>query len=496
MKNSRNALTIAAVAVCLAVPLAAQKPDPAQTALKAAIDKEMVDGDLKGAIALYEKTVAEARGDRATAAKALIRMAECHQKLGNAESRKLFERVLREYADQKDAAATARARLGNASSAVHARGDRVVWAGKEVAHDGASISPDGRLLSYTDWFYTGDLMLHDLASGANRQLTGIPGSKNWSTEGNSNGSAFSWDGKQLAYGWLSYSSTSHPKRSEVRIVNLDGTGIPQPRRVLANEEIAHLAVSDWSSDQKSIAVVAERKDRSVQIAVVGARDGALRVLKSVSWRGPTKLFFSPDNKYLAYDLPASDTALQRDVFIIAVDGSQDTPVLVNTANEVVMGWSPDGRHLLFASDRTGAVGLWALSVANGKAATAPKLLKPDIGKASPLGLTASGALHFFKNTSTKSLQVAPIDLATGMLLAVPVVQAYDSRGYAWSPDGKFLANVSRSDKVNILSIRSEETGQVRQLPQSVTYMSAPHWSPDSRWLLAGARDLKGALPGS
>ena len=70
MTRYRNALTVAAMAVWLAAPLAAQKPDPAQAALKAAIDKEMVDGDLKGAIALYEKTVAASRTDRATAAKA------------------------------------------------------------------------------------------------------------------------------------------------------------------------------------------------------------------------------------------------------------------------------------------------------------------------------------------------------------------------------------------------------------------------------------------
>jgi hypothetical protein len=34
------------------------------------------------------------------AAKALIRMAECYQRLGDAQARKVYERVLVEYADQ------------------------------------------------------------------------------------------------------------------------------------------------------------------------------------------------------------------------------------------------------------------------------------------------------------------------------------------------------------------------------------------------------------
>jgi dipeptidyl aminopeptidase/acylaminoacyl peptidase len=203
------------------------------------------------------------------------------------------------------------------------------------------------------------------------------------------------------------------------------------------------------------------------------------------------MFFSPDSKYLAYDLPASDTALERDVFVIAVDGSQDAPAVVHPAKDVVAGWSPDGSHLLFTSDRASATGLWALPVAGGKPSAAPKLLKPEIGPVSPLGVTASGALHVYKDTSTEALHVAPIDLDSGKLLGVPVAQAYRSSRPDWSRDGKYLAYKSTSDGVNFLSIRSVESGQVRELPPGLQYFSEPRWSPDAGWLVAGARDFKG-----
>jgi Tol biopolymer transport system component len=203
------------------------------------------------------------------------------------------------------------------------------------------------------------------------------------------------------------------------------------------------------------------------------------------------MFFSPDSKYLAYDLPASDTALERDVFVIAVDGSQDAPAVVHPAKDVVAGWSPDGSQLLFTSDRASATGLWALPVAGGKPSAAPKLLKPEIGPVSPLGVTASGALHVYKDTSTEALHVAPIDLDSGKLLGVPVAQAYRSSRPDWSRDGKYLAYKSTSDGVNFLSIRSVESGQVRELPPGLQYFSEPRWSPDAGWLVAGARDFKG-----
>jgi len=69
--------------------------DQLEVALQAAMKKESVDGDLKGAIEAYKK-IAQSR-NRAVTAKALVRMGQCYEKLGDAESRKAYERVLREH---------------------------------------------------------------------------------------------------------------------------------------------------------------------------------------------------------------------------------------------------------------------------------------------------------------------------------------------------------------------------------------------------------------
>jgi len=129
--------------VATAVTLSAQ----ADVTLQRAMRKETLEGDLKGAIVLYQKAVAEAKSDHASAAKALIRMAECYQKLGSSESRKIYERVVREYADQKESAEEARARLGYLRvPAIQTTGivSRNVWTVPKAGDIFGTVSPDGR----------------------------------------------------------------------------------------------------------------------------------------------------------------------------------------------------------------------------------------------------------------------------------------------------------------------------------------------------------------
>ena len=46
-----------------------------------------------------------------------------------------------------------------------------------------------------------------------------------------------------------------------------------------------------------------------------------------------------------------------DIWVARADGSGARPVVTGGNNENPR-WSPDGRHLVFASDRDGAYGLW------------------------------------------------------------------------------------------------------------------------------------------
>ena len=90
---------------------AGARPQSGYDLYQQALSKERAEGKLAEAIALYDRVVRESAGDRPLAAKALLRLGECHEKLGDTESRKTYERIVRDFADQKDVAEQARARL-------------------------------------------------------------------------------------------------------------------------------------------------------------------------------------------------------------------------------------------------------------------------------------------------------------------------------------------------------------------------------------------------
>lgn len=473
-------IRVGLMAVLVGVTLSAQSLG---VELQRVTQQATVTGDLHAAIEDYKKIVARAGADRAIAAQALVRMADCYQKLGDAEARKIYERIVREFPDRKEEVALASASLGG-TAVPSAKGDRAVWTGSKVDFFGR-VSPDGRFISYVDW-NDGRLMLRDVVNNVDRALT--PAYPNYSQQ--VEWSAISKDGKQIVYDWLLEG------RTEVRIASIPATGFVEPRRLSTD----YLTNFDWSSDGKWIAGVRPVPDDTTQIGLISVADGSFRSLKSVdrsvsaTGRIRTSLRISPDGKYVAYDRPATQTSQQRDIFVLDIDSGRDIPVVVSDSNDAVMAWSPDGSWLLFSSDRTGPVGLWGLAFANGKPQGAPELLKPDIGPGFSLGLTASGALYSFKSIDTRDIAIAAIDLEAGTPLAAPVTfrQGFiDGAGNPrWSPDGQYLAYPVTCNH-GCLAIRSVATGQVRRVATNLINARATYWSPDGRSLLNVGTDVSG-----
>jgi Tol biopolymer transport system component len=211
------------------------------------------------------------------------------------------------------------------------------------------------------------------------------------------------------------------------------------------------------------------------------------------------MFFSPDGQRLAFDLPAGDAVTQRDIFVLAVDGSREFAAVVHPARDTVMGWSPDGTRLLFASDRNGTTGLWSLPVVDGKPVGAPELIQGNIGDASSLGMTAGGALLFGVGVTGRDIELASVDFATGRSVAAQVkpIQRFvgTNRWLDWSRDGRYLAYVSergRDFSETVIAIRDFASGElIRELVTPLKYLQGLSWGADGRSLVTGGRDLKG-----
>ncbi len=484
-------LTVAVITVVLlATGTIGQQRRQQDIDLQAAIRTETVDGDLNGAIKQYRAIVERYAQDRPVAAQALVHMADCYQKLGDAEAQKIYQQILRDYADQGEATALARARLGNAGVPVSARGDRPAWTGPKVDLFG-QVSTDGRYITYVDWGGDGNLMVHDLITNTDRALTMKPSMPFAQFAGFS---TISKDSKQVAYAW-----SNEKGRYDLRILPLQGTAFAEPRKAFdGNDDIKSIAPADWSSDGKWIAVNLLRADGTGQIGLVAVANGALRVLKSVDWRGAGKIAFSPDDRYIAYDLAVGDTDAERRVYVMAADGSSETTLVADHSRNVVMAWAPDGRDVLFASDRSGETALWRQSVVNGKAQGRPTLLKRDIGSSVSLGLTRAGTMYVYKSPSANFVQVASLDLGAAKIrhIAVNTFQRFVGSGGtpSWSNDGKYLVYKSCGPEpraVCAINIASVDSGDVRQGWPKLSYLGGFRMSGDGRSFLAVGRDVKG-----
>jgi Tol biopolymer transport system component len=486
MKPTRAGLflTVAVLAGLLAAPFAiAQKDEQAEVLMQAAHQKQLVEGQLEEAIQLYRRIVQEHAGSRAVAAKALLEMGRCYEKLGNTEARKAYERLLRDYGDQNEAVVQARARLaalsGNGASRSSEIVVRRVWAGPDVEILG-TISPDGRYLSDVD-MTTGDLALHDLATGKMRHLT----NKGSWTESSERAffSAISPDGKEAAYQWF-----NKDENSELRLVELDGSA---PRILGAG------IPTDWSPDGKYVLSIVFKSGNQFQcqISLISVADGSVRVLKTFDWSHPGRMKFSPDGRYIAYDYPPQQDSDNRDIFLLAVDGSREIPLVEHPADDVLLGWTPDGNNILFASDRSGSMDAWILRVADAKPQGSPELVKQDIGQAQPIGFTRTGSYYYGLEIGTSDVYTAEFDPAAGRVLTQPqkATQRYAGSNFspAWSPDGQFLACLSTRGQRSVISIRSNKTGEERDLSPNLLDVWGPiRWSPDGRSILVPGKDKK------
>jgi Tol biopolymer transport system component len=475
--------TIVAAAI---VQLGAMQTPGSEALIVNARHKASVDGDLKAAIELYKQAVSAAGGSRALAAEALVAMAECYQKLGDAEAGKIYEEVLRKYPDQTSAANVARERLGRSAVSVAARGDRAVWTGNDVDLFG-TVSPDGRYLSYIDWAL-GNVMLRDLVAQTSRPLTS--NGKGYE-HGSPHFSAISRDGEYVAFGW--YQSTGAATRFELRIAPLDEPSIRRTRTIWSAEGAA-IRPFEWSPDGKRIAVLVER-DRTSQLGLLGI-DGSLQSLTSLGWRGTSRAAFSPDGRYLVYAAGRPGETRHEQIRIIATDASRETVAFEDPSANTAMGWSADGRHVLFASDRSGVLALWALSVRDGRPDGPPFVVRSELASTWSLGLTRSGTMYVWKSSGALYVASVALDFDTGRLATKPAFHRFiESRGRpTWSPDGKALLYISCGPVGGgpcSMHVWSSDTGSVREIPHSLGYVRVPRLSPDLRTILTNGTDLKG-----
>ena len=477
MASSRQAwrATLIALALASSVTLGAAQFDDQSRKLQQAVHLMETRGDYAGAIAAFEEIAAGE--DRDAAARALLYMAICYERLDPNNALDVYERLIERYPDKRVVIAEATSRLQALQREMQVRPELGPSATEVGDHLAASVSPDGRYLPFIDWATSnGNVMLYEISTGQSRPVT-------TDADGTMHGEnpVVSPDGNRVAYSWYDWSQ--QPGAVELRVANIDGSGI---RRVYQRRDVL-LGVAAWTSDGRQILTCLQGDD-DAELALISVDDGSARSLDGFgSHPWPNGIAISPDDRVVLYDAPSRDDPMQRDIFLLPTDGGPEQPLVTGPTNDVWPLWVPGEQTILFLSDRTGTMALWGAAI-EGSNVGEPVQLKPDMGGARPLGVTRDGVLFYLVFFLGADIYITEVDVESGQRLApVRRISMYNigrNIAPAWSPDGTKLAFITLRGAVTLESDRDRltvvdlQTGEHRMLAPALNMFRGPRWSPD------------------
>jgi Tol biopolymer transport system component len=314
-----------------------------------------------------------------------------------------------------------------------------------------SVSPDGKSFAEmaTGMALFGNLTIRDLATDEIRSLTSAQLPEVVLA------AVFSPDGERIGYAWQ-----NEEGYVDIRVVEVSGS---EPRVLYRDPDVRYIVPKDWSPDGQLLLVVTLRTDSTGHVGLVSASDGSFKELISMEvqprlqhvsspvWgESPRTMAFSPDGRFIVYDVSVRGNAPNHDIHILAADGTDQGILVQHSADDRLLGWTPDGRSIVFASDRTGSVDLWQLPVTGGRTQGEPEVLVPDLGPHDPSTYTRDGSYYYLVRGGRCALYLIELDVDSADQQYTPqlIGPAFHSGGVDWSPDGKRLAYVTPAGSVS------------------------------------------------
>ncbi len=483
---------IASLAAVFLIPgtaslLVAQTPDSAEVMFEAARQMELLDGDLDAAIAQYEAIVSRYPDRRTVVAEALLRMGNGYEKLGQARAREVYERLVRDYADQTAVLALAREGLSRLTVEPAPSPTMTV---RELMRSGErrpgevseptngpnfAISGDGQLFVYTDW-RTGDLAMKNMTTGEARSVYGT----DWSGDEWFGSPVLSPDETRVAF-------VRYPNRTggttRVEVDSLEGG---YRETVLDFKELANVFTHDWSPDGENLLITSEAADRSVFLATVSLEDKTLQRLVTLDWGHPGRAQYSPDGRFIAYD---STKGGDSKIYLISADGAQERVLVDSSGDDDQPLWTRDGRFLLFRSDRSGKSDLYALRMQNGEPAGQEVVVKSNLGAATQLrGVTTEQQLFVFELVGGRDIGITErIDrtATTVHVRVLPKVQTIENQSPSFAPDGERLAYLAGTPMSRFtIRVTNLEGKVLKDIPldRRFSTIDPPRFSPDGKMM--------------
>lgn len=305
-----------------------------------------------------------------------------------------------------------------------------------------AYSPKGDQIAYIrgpgTWYRKGyrgssndDIWISNADGSNNRRLTHF--------EGQDNSPMWAPDGQTLYY-------VSEALGAPANIVRQDAAGKSKPTPVTHHKDdgVRRARISgngEWIVYEcgADLCVVSTRDGASRKLAIEVNADDKSNTERTVTYtRSMTEYAMSPDENHVAF-------LVHGELFLMPITGGKATRLTDNPAFDHGIAWAPDGKSIIFASDRSGHEDLYLLE------ADDPE--HPEFVKA-----------HRFK---------------TKQLTHTPEAEV----GVSFAADGKRVAFI-RSGRLWTMNPDGTDQKVIVNETQVFDY----DWSPDSKWLAFARMD--------